>query len=137
MLTNAQIDAICRGVAAEINTFHAAPIYEFVQLRNHFHFVCGCCRYDIRRFAGRIKGEGTKQLLKERIHPMQKFADPRGSVPSPWSVKPWVVYLFDDEDVIRSINYARNNLIRAGLPPQRHEFLTEYRGGTPGAAHRR
>jgi hypothetical protein len=137
MLTNAQIAAVCRRVAEEIEAFDPAPMYEFVQLRNHFHYVCGRCRYDIRRFAGRIKGAGTKRLLAEGIHPMQKFADARGNVPSPWSVKPWVVYLFDDSDVIRSIKYVRDNLTRAGLPPQRHPFLTEYRGGTPGAAHRR
>ena len=112
VLTNAQIDACCRGVANEIETFDAAPMYEFVQLRNHFHYVCGPCRYDIRRFAGRIKGAATKELLTEGIHPMQKFAEARGTVPSPWSVKPWVVYLFNDEDVFRSIRYARDNLAR-------------------------
>ncbi len=143
MLTNAQINAVSRGVAEEIETFHAAPMYEFVQLRNHFHFVCGPCRYDIRRFAGRIKGAGTKRLLAEKLHPMQKFAYASGDVPSPWSVKPWVVYLLSDHDVIRSIKYVRDNLTRSGLPPQHHEFLTEYRGAnreeekTPGAAHRR
>ena len=137
VLTNAQINAVCRGVADEIETFHPAPMFEFVQLRNHFHYVCGPCRYDIRRFAGRIKGAASKQLLAERIHPMQKFVDARGNVPSLWSVKPWVVYLFNDEDVIRSIEYARENLKRAGLAAQHHAFLTGYAGETPGAAHRR
>jgi hypothetical protein len=137
MFTNAQIDAVCRGVAKEIEEFAAAAVYEFVQLRNHFHFVCGPCRYDIRMFAGRIKGAGTKQLLEEGIHPLQKFVDAEDVIPSPWSVKPWVVYLFDNADVSRSIKYARGNLARARLPAQHHAFLTEYGGRTPGAAHRR
>lgn len=137
VLTNAQIEAVCRAVAEEIETFRAAPMYAFVQLRNHFHFVCGPCRYDVRRFAGRVKGAATKQLLAERIHPMEKFVDARVNVPSCWSVKPWVVYLFNNEDVIRSIEYVRNNLLRSGLPAQHHTFLTKYGGQTPGAAHRR
>jgi hypothetical protein len=137
VFTNAQIDAIYRGVAKEIETFHPAAMYEFVQLRNHFHYVCGPCRYDMRRMAGRIKGAGTKQLLEEKIHPLQKFADAQGEVPSPWSVKPWVVYLYDNEDVVRSIKYARDNLTRARLAVQQLAFLVPYGGKTPGAAHRR
>ena len=75
VLTNAQIDSACRGVATEVERFRAAPMYVFAQLRNHFHFVCGPCRYDIRRFEARIKGAATKQLLADNLHPMQKFAD--------------------------------------------------------------
>ena len=126
--TDAQIAAIGRGVTREIEQYNAAPMHAFVQLRNHFHFVCGSCRYDIRRFEGRIKGAATRQLLEEGIHPLQEFADARGNVPSPWSVKPWVVYLFEDEDVERSIEYARQNLRRARLPEQRYSFVVPYMG---------
>jgi hypothetical protein len=136
LLTNAQIAAVGRGVTREIETYSPAAMHAFVQLRDHFHYVCGPCRYDIRRFEGRLKGAATKQLLEEGIHPMQKFADKHGNIPSPWSVKPWVVYLFTRDDVVRSINYANDNLIRSRLAPQVHSFIVPY-GGTRGAAHRR
>lgn len=52
---DAQIEAIGRGITREIEHYRAATMHSFVQLRNHFHFVCGPCRYDIRRFEGRLK----------------------------------------------------------------------------------
>ncbi len=128
VLTNAQIAAVGRGVTKEVEQFRAASMHAFAQLRNHFHFVCGPCRYDIRRFEGRLKGAATKQLFEEGIHPMQKFADRDGIVPSPWSVKPWVVYLFTESDVVRSIRYVRDNLLRARLPAQEYGFIVPYPG---------
>jgi hypothetical protein len=124
--TNEQIAAVVRGVTREIERFGAAPAYAFVQLRDHFHLVCGRCRYDIRRFAGRLKGAATRQLLAENLHPLAAYADRDGTIPSPWSVKPWVVYLFTDDDMTRSIDYANNNLRRSGLPEQRYPFLVTH-----------
>jgi hypothetical protein len=124
--TDQQIAAVGRGVAREIERYGAAPTYAFVQLRDHFHYVCGRCRYDIRRFAGRLKGAATRQLLEEGLHPLAEYADARGHVPSPWSVKPWVVYLFTDDAVTSSIDYANNNLRRARLPPQAYPFIVPY-----------
>ena len=129
-----------RGIAKEIEEFHPAVVHAFVQLRNHNHIVCGPCRYDVRRLAGRLKGAATRQLLEEGIHPMQKFADATGNVPSMWSVQPWVVYLFSNDDIVRSIDYAHDNLVRARLAPQEYSFVIPYAGrrhGRPGAAHRR
>jgi hypothetical protein len=126
LFNDVQIAAILRGVAKEIEHHRAAPIHAFAQLPNHFHFVCGICRYDIRRFEGRLKNAATKQLLDERLHPLQKFADRNGNVPSPWSAKPWVVYLFDEGDVIRSIDYTNDNLKRARSRDQNHSFITPY-----------
>src|SRR5690349_16498717 len=54
--SDAQIAAVGRGVTREIESFQAAAVHAFVQLRDHQHLVCGPCRYDVRRFAGRIKG---------------------------------------------------------------------------------
>jgi REP element-mobilizing transposase RayT len=126
----AQIRAISRGITREIETFRAVTIHAFAQLENHFHLVCGPCRYDIRRFEGRLKGAATKQLIEERIHPLAKFADHDGDIPSPWSVNPWVVYLFTGDDVIRSVKYAHDNLARARLPRQDYRFIVPYGGRT-------
>lgn len=89
VLSDAQVAAIGRGVTDEIQRFQPATIHAFAHLRAHFHFVCGPCRYDIRRFAGRLKGAGTRQRMAEGLHPMAKYADAAGHVPSMWSVKPW------------------------------------------------
>ena len=140
--TRAQIASVIRGVTREIEQYRAATIHAFAQCSNHFHFVCGPCRYDIRRFEGRLKGAATKQLLEEGLHPLQDHATKDGTIPSPWSVKPWVVYLFDDEDMTRSIDYTNNNLRRSRTPHPRCSFIVPYASRlrtsrTPGAAHQR
>ena len=148
VLSDAQIACAGRGVARELERYGAATVHAFVLLRDHFHLVCGPCRYDVRRFAGRVKGAATRAMLAEGIHPLPKYRDEAGNVPSPWSVKPWVVYLWTNEDVVRSIEYARENLVRARLPEQEYSFVVPYAarvtrrttpgsGRTSGAAHRR
>ena len=84
-----------------------------------------------------MKGAATRQLLEEGLHPLQRFADHAGNVPSPWSVKPWVVYLFTNEDVERCVRYVKENLVRARMRPQAYSFVVSYGGGTHGAAHLR
>jgi REP element-mobilizing transposase RayT len=126
LFTNAQLAAVSRGVARELAAFGAAEIYAFAALRDHFHAVVGPCRYDVRRFAGRLKGAASKQLREEGIHPMQKFVEGDGIIPTPWSVKPWVVYEFDDADMRRAVKYVNDNVIRARLKPQNHPFVVPY-----------
>ncbi len=126
VFTNAQLAAVARGIEKELTEFAPAPIYAFGNLRNHFHVMAGQCRYGVRRFAGRLKGAATKQLREERIHPVQKFMQSDGAMPSPWSVKPWVVYEFDDEDMFRGIKYVNDNVTRAGLAQQNYSFVVPY-----------
>jgi hypothetical protein len=74
--------------------------------------------------------------VEDGIHPLAAFQDSRGNVPCPWAVKPWVVYLFSDEDVVRCVDYAHENLIRARMTEQAYSFVVPYKI-IPGAAHRR
>src|SRR5207302_1797405 len=62
LFTLEQIGAVGRGIARELERFHAADVHAFVTLRDHIHMLTGPCRYDVRRFAGRLKGAATKQL---------------------------------------------------------------------------
>jgi REP element-mobilizing transposase RayT len=137
VLTLDQIASVGRGFARELADFAATMVFACAILRDHFHLVTSPCRYDIRRFAGRLKGAATRQLREEGLDPMQKFVQEDGTIPSPWSVKPWVVYEFDDEDMVRGIKYANDNLIRARLPAQEYSFVVPYKGATRGAAHHR
>jgi hypothetical protein len=125
---DAQIASVSRGFAREIEAYRGATLHALTVLRNHFHFVCGPCRYDIRRFEGRLKGAATRQLLADRIHPLWRFTDDDGTTPSCWSQKPWVVYCFTAQDLLRSIRYVNANLARGGMGAQRHGFVVPYPG---------
>jgi REP element-mobilizing transposase RayT len=128
--------AVARGMANEIKTY-GGIIHAFGILPNHTHLVVGPPRYDIRRFAGRLKGAATKQLRAEGLHPLLKYPKGDGTLPSPWSEDPWVVYLFSDADMVRTIDYTNQNPVKAGLPAQSWSFVTPYVARTPGASHRR
>jgi len=122
----AQIQSIARGFQRELSQYGAAVVYACAIMRDHFHLVTSPCRYDVRRFAGRLKGAATKQLLAEGLHPFQDIVLPDRTHPSPWSVKPWVVYCYSVEDMLRDIPYVQKNPVKAGLGPQDWSFVAPY-----------
>ena len=128
---DAQISSIARGFERELTQFAAADVFACAIMRDHSHLVCGRCRCDIRRFAGRLKGAARKELLADGLHPFQDVVFADGSHPSPWSVKPWVVYCDSLEDMLRDIPYVERNPIKAGLPPQYWSFVAAYDPGKP------
>jgi REP element-mobilizing transposase RayT len=95
-------------------------------LPDHFHLVIGPHRYDIRRFIGRLKGAASRRLREEELHPFGTHLLPDGTLPSPWGRLPWVVYLWNDSDVMRSVRYVEENPLKVGLPRQRWGFVTRY-----------
>jgi REP element-mobilizing transposase RayT len=119
--------AVARGFKHELET-HGGAMHACAVLPDHFHAVIAPHRYDIRRFAGRLKGAATKQLRAEGLHPLHAHASPDGSIPSPWARLPWVVYLFTEGDVRRAIKYVNDNPTRARLPRQQWSFVTPYVG---------
>jgi hypothetical protein len=126
VLNDAQMDSVTRGFEKEVTEFSAAPMHALAILPEHFHFVCGRCRYDIRRFEGRLKGAATKEMIAEGLHPLLRYPQTGGTIPSPWSQKPWIVYLFTDVDMRRAIKYVEDNPLKVRRPRQHHQFLTAY-----------
>jgi REP element-mobilizing transposase RayT len=122
-----QILAVARGFENEIKVY-GGVVDACAIMPRHSHLVVGPPRYDIRRFAGRLKGAATKQLIAENLHPLAKFSNAGGTLPSPWSVKPWVVYPFTYDDVVRCIDYTDDNPLKSGRSRQNWDWITEYAG---------
>jgi REP element-mobilizing transposase RayT len=53
-----------------------------------------------------------------------------------WGGLGWKVFLYAREDMVRIVDYIWKNPIKAGLPPQRWGFVTEYDGWMPGRYQR-
>ena len=126
-LSGRQALAVAHGFANELSCF-GGTLHACAILETHFHVVTPQHRYDVRRFAGRLKGAATKQLRAERLHPLRDHPLPDGSLPSPWSRLPWVVYLWTEEDMLRAIDYVEQNPIRSRKPGQRWSFVVPYAG---------
>jgi REP element-mobilizing transposase RayT len=117
--------SVAKGFRNEITQYGGA-IHALAILPSHSHLVIPPPRYDVVRFAGRLKGAATRQLKEDGSHPLAKYRDRRGQIPSPWARLPWVVYLFTDADIDRSIKYVENNPLRDGKPPQHWNFVTPW-----------
>jgi REP element-mobilizing transposase RayT len=120
--------ALCIALAfKEEITRYGGSIFACSILPDHFHVVTAPHRYDIRRFAARLKGQATKRLRSENLYP--------GEVPSPWGRLPWVIYLWTPRDVIRCIRYVEDNPVKAGLKRQRWSFVTPYLAAVRSTAY--
>jgi REP element-mobilizing transposase RayT len=93
---------------------------------DHVHLVTGRYRSDAEYVAGFLKRAATRRLNDERVHPLQHCQQANGRTPSPWVVGGWFVYLNSPSEVRSRIRYVEENPIKAGLPPQRWEFVRAY-----------
>jgi REP element-mobilizing transposase RayT len=125
-LNGEQARSVAVGFRNEISAYGGA-IHALTILPSHTHLVVPTHRYDISRFAGRLKGSATRQLKADGLHPLANHRDKSGQIPSPWARLPWVVYLFTDDDVHRSIDYVERNPLKEGKPRQHWHFVTPWR----------
>ncbi|HEY1683740.1 MAG TPA: hypothetical protein VGG19_03175 [Tepidisphaeraceae bacterium] len=133
ILNGKQAQCIAIAIKNELEK-HGGTIHSFSILPTHFHFVSAPTRYDIRRFAGRLRGEATKRLIAEELHPLREHADSRGKISSSWARLPWIRYLWTDADMLRAIKYVEDNPLKEGKRRQRWSFVTPY-PSQRGASH--
>jgi len=88
-------------------------------LPEHVHAVIARCDHDIRKVVGQLKGEATKQLKRDALHPFGHLAAP----PSPWVRRGWNVFLDSDEAIGCAIRYVEQNPVKEGKPPQKWSFV--------------
>ena len=93
---------------------------------DHVHAVIARHRYQIEQVVNLMKGDATRQLLAEGLHPFAERRRPNGRLPACWARNPWAVYLDTEEDIVRAIQYVEENPVKAGLPPQRWKCVTPY-----------
>jgi REP element-mobilizing transposase RayT len=101
-------------------------VYACSILPEHVHMVLGRHRYRVETMVRLLKAEATSQLLRDQRHPMARWPREDGSLLSPWAVKCWKVFLYTDEDVVRSIQYVRDNPVKEGKRPQRWRFVRPF-----------
>jgi REP element-mobilizing transposase RayT len=113
--------AIADGVARSGFLIYAASL-----MWDHAHWVIGRHRYSIEQVINRLKGAATRELTARNLHPLARFAQSDGSIPSPWAAGLWKVFLNTPADVERAIQYTDRNPERANLPPQVWPFIKPY-----------
>jgi REP element-mobilizing transposase RayT len=124
-LTGIQARAVARGFARAIQEAgYELPACSI--LPRHAHAVI--LRHDrpVEQVVGHLKARATQQLRAEGLHPFESFRDACGRIPSVWTHRPWKVFLDSHDDIIRAIDYVRDNPLKEGKPVQDYSFLTPY-----------
>jgi REP element-mobilizing transposase RayT len=123
--TGIQARAIGRGFAEYVQR-SGLVVWACAILPDHIHLVVGCHRLRAEQIVIQLKGEATKHLVAEGIHPFQPLGT-AGRPPKCFARGEWKVYL-DPEDVSRAIPYVEGNPPKEGKPRQTWPFVVPYAG---------
>jgi REP element-mobilizing transposase RayT len=97
-------------------------------LPDHVHVVLARIAYPVERVVNLLKGNATRMLQAEGVHPFADQCTADGRVPGCSGRGLWKVYLNTPERIEGAIRYVEQNPLREGKPPQRWGFVTPYPG---------
>jgi REP element-mobilizing transposase RayT len=130
-LSGLQARAVATGFANSVRKSHFT-IWACSILPEHVHLVIARHTYKVEQICNLLKGEATKQLKAESLHPQAPFRDRRGRLPSTWAELQWKVFLDSEEAIEAAIRYVEENPTKEGKPPQKWSFVTPFAGITSG-----
>ncbi len=122
-----QARAIGRGFADFVEQSRIT-VWACVILPEHAHLVIARHDYPVERVVNLLKGQSTRRLIQESLHPFVAHPTPTGRPPKMWGRGHWKVYLDSDADIRRAIRYVRDNSAKEGKRPQRWSFVTPFDG---------
>lgn len=124
--TGAQARAVGVGFANGVRRSRVT-VWACAVLPDHAHLVLAPHRHPVEVLANLLKGEATRQLLADGVHPFQNEPRRNGRVPPCLGRKWWVIYKDTEEGLRNAIGYVERNPQKAGLPPQpRWSCVTKY-----------
>jgi len=126
-LSGKQARGVGRGFACGVRK-SGFRIWACSILTEHVHLVVARHSYEVEQIANLLKGEATKRLKSESLHPQARFADGTGKLPSMWAEKQWKVYLDTEEAIENAIRYVEENPIKEGKPAQKWPFVSPFAG---------
>lgn len=124
-LTGLQAVPVADGFA-EIAHRTEARVFAAAIMPDHVHFVIARGEHRAEDWAGSFKRAASRALRAAGRHPFAAEADAKGRLPSVWADGGWKVYLHDDAEILRAVEYVRQNPLRAGLREQNWSFVTPY-----------
>ena len=127
VFTGKQALSIAKGFAKAIRK-NGYVVYACAILPTHVHMVIGRHTYKVEQVVNLLKGAATRQLMEDGLHPLAKFADGDGKMPSPWAQELRKVFCFNPGQVRGKIGYVNDNPEEAGLKRQSWRFVVPYLG---------
>ncbi len=122
-----QARAIARGFAF-VTQKRGFTIWACSILPEHTHLVIARHRYRVESVVNALKGEATRQLMSEGIHPLREYAKTGGRPPRMWSTGEWKVFLDSEDATDNAIAYVEQNPVEEGKAVQHWHFVTPFQG---------
>jgi REP element-mobilizing transposase RayT len=123
--TGLQARAIARGFARFMHR-SGVILWACSILPEHVHLVIARHRYAVEQIANLLKGDATRQLLAEKLHPFGDRKTAKGLVPPCWARRQWKVFLDSETDIRNAITYVEQNPVKDGKPPQKWSFVNPF-----------
>ncbi len=123
--TGLQAVAIGQGFAECIRR-GAVTVWACSILPEHVHLVIARHTCPVEQIVPLLKGEATRRLVAEGLHPFADPDNPRKRPPKCWARGEWKVFLDSAEDVARAVRYVEENPVKEGKRPQRWSFVTPF-----------
>ena len=96
-------------------------------LPEHVHLVLGRCAKSCETKTNFLKGEATKELNNQELHPLAAHRQ-HDATPTPWARKHWQVYLDSGQSIENAIAYVVDNPVKEGKPLQTWQCVTRFTG---------
>jgi REP element-mobilizing transposase RayT len=123
--TGLQARAVGRGFADYLKR-SGVVLWACSILPAHVHLVVARHTYSVEKIVNLLKGDASRQLVDEGLHPLADRRDRNGRLPKVFARGEWKVFLDSAADIVRAIRYVEQNPIKEGKPPQRWPFVTAF-----------
>jgi REP element-mobilizing transposase RayT len=123
--TGEQALAIAKGFQASAKR-GGVTVLACAILPEHVHLVLARHKSKVEQIVNSFKGEATRTLLAEGLHPLAAYRTTRGKVPKCWARGQWKVFLDGAEDAQRAIYYVEQNPVKEGKRLQRWSFVSPF-----------
>ncbi len=131
VLSGSQARAVGRGFARGVQK-SGLIVWACSVLPEHVHMVIARHTYKVEQIVNLLKGEATKRLKAENLHPLSKHAAADGSIPTPWARGRWKTYLDSEAAIEDAIRYVEENPTKEDKPEQKWSFVSKFAGLDPG-----
>jgi REP element-mobilizing transposase RayT len=123
--TGVQARAVARGFGAFVER-SGVTIWACSILPEHVHLVIGRHTYRVEQIMNLLKGDATRQLVQEELHPLAAWKTPEEGVPCCWGRRGWKVFLDSEDDILRAIRYVEDNPLKEGKRRQTWKCVMKY-----------
>jgi REP element-mobilizing transposase RayT len=122
-LNGLQARAVGRGFARCVDRT-GAIVHACAIMPDHVHLVISRHRYEVEKLVSLLKGDATRQLSAESLHPLSTYRNVRDTTPSPWGAGCRKVFLDKVDEIRNRIDYVNQNPIKQHKPAQQWSFIT-------------